>query len=55
MKYMLIMRATDEAKQAAEGMDFEELINAVGASNGSMMEGATWPAYGRWRGPDRST
>lgn len=38
MKYMLIMRATDEAKQASEDMDFEELINAMGAYNESMME-----------------
>jgi hypothetical protein len=38
MKYMLIMRATDEAKAAFEEMDFEEVINAMGAYNESMMK-----------------
>ena len=38
MKYMLIMRSTDEANAAAAEMDFEEIINAMGAYNESMME-----------------
>ncbi|WP_193510410.1 YciI family protein [Cryobacterium sp. BB736] len=38
MKYMLIMRATDEAKAAFEEMDFEEVINAMGAYNESMIK-----------------
>ncbi|WP_168626538.1 YciI family protein [Cryobacterium sp. BB307] len=38
MKYMLIMRATDEAKEAFEKLDFEEVINAMGAYNESMIK-----------------
>ncbi len=38
MKYMLIMRSTDEANAAAADIDFEEIINAMGAFNESMME-----------------
>jgi hypothetical protein len=38
MKYMLIMRATDEALEASKKMDFEEIINAMGAYNESMMK-----------------
>ena len=54
MKYMLIMRSTDEADAAAADIDFEEIINAMGAFNESMMEagvliggeGLTDPAEG---------
>lgn len=54
MKYMLIMRSTDEANAAAADVDFEEIINAMGAFNESMMEagvllggeGLTDPAEG---------
>ncbi|MHA6669934.1 YciI family protein [Homoserinimonas sp. A447] len=38
MKYMLIMRSTDEALEASKKMDFEEIINAMGAYNESMMK-----------------
>lgn len=38
MKYMLIMRTTDEAKQASKDVDFEEIINAMGRYNESMMQ-----------------
>ena len=38
MKYMLIMRATDEAVQAAKNLDFEEVLNAMGAYNESMVK-----------------
>ncbi len=39
MKYMLIMRATDDAAVAAyEELDFEQVINAMGAYNESMIE-----------------
>jgi hypothetical protein len=37
MKYMLIMRANDEANAAYETMDFEAIINAMGAYNEAMM------------------
>jgi len=37
MKYMLIMRSNDEAKAAYEEMDFEAVINAMGAYNESMI------------------
>ncbi len=38
MKFMLIMRATDDAKAAYENTDFTEIINAMGKYNESMME-----------------
>jgi hypothetical protein len=37
MKYMLIMRATEEAVQASKEVDFEEIINAMGQYNESMV------------------
>ena len=37
MKYMLIMRSNDDAKAAYEEMDFEAVINAMGAYNESMI------------------
>ncbi|MFC7330163.1 YciI family protein [Marinactinospora rubrisoli] len=37
MKYMLIMRTTDEALQAAKKVSFEEIINAMGAFNEAMI------------------
>ncbi len=37
MKYMLIMRATDEALEASKSVPFEEIINAMGAYNESLM------------------
>ena len=36
-KYMLIMRSTAEALEASKDMDFEEIINAMGAYNESMI------------------
>jgi hypothetical protein len=38
MKYMLIMRDTQEAFEASQEVDFEEIINAMGAYNESMMK-----------------
>jgi len=38
MKYMLIMRATPEAVEASKEMDFEAIINAMGAYNESMIK-----------------
>lgn len=38
MKYMLIMRANDEATTAYEEIDFEQVLNAMGAYNESMMK-----------------
>jgi hypothetical protein len=38
MKYMLIMRATDEGIAAYEEMDFNEVIAAMGAYNESMIK-----------------
>lgn len=37
MKYMLIMRTTAEALEASKDLDFEEIINAMGAYNESMI------------------
>lgn len=36
-KYMLIMRTTDEALAASKEIDFEEIINAMGAYNEALM------------------
>ncbi|MDO7880782.1 YciI family protein [Antiquaquibacter soli] len=38
MKYMLIMRTTDAALEASKEIDFEEVINAMGAYNESMIK-----------------
>lgn len=38
MKYMLIMRSTDEALKSSKDMDFEAIINAMGAYNESMIK-----------------
>lgn len=38
MKHMLIMRATQEAAAAYEKTDFEQVINAMGAYNESLMK-----------------
>jgi len=38
MKHMLVMRATQQAVEAYESMDFEAVINAMGAYNESMMK-----------------
>ncbi|MFS0887162.1 YciI family protein [Aeromicrobium sp. 179-A 4D2 NHS] len=53
-KYMLIMRTSDEALAASKEIDFEEIINAMGAYNESLMnagvmiggEGLTDPSEG---------
>lgn len=36
-KYMFIMRTTAEALEASKDLDFEEIINAMGAYNESMI------------------
>jgi hypothetical protein len=38
MKYMLIMRDTQEAVDASQEVDFEEIINAMGAYNDSLIK-----------------
>ena len=38
MKYMFIMRSTDEALEASKKVPFEEIINKMGAYNESMMK-----------------
>ncbi len=38
MKYMLIMRSNQEAVEASKELDFEEIINAMGAYNESMIK-----------------
>ncbi len=37
-KYMLIMRSTDEAIEASKQVPFEEILNAMGAYNESMLK-----------------
>ena len=54
MKYMLIMRATEEAVEASKQVPFEDILNAMGAYNESLMkagvmlggEGLTDPSDG---------
>jgi len=38
MRYMLIMRSTAEAVEASKQMDFEEIFNAMGAYNESLVK-----------------
>ena len=38
MKYMLIMRANDEGYAAFDEMDFNEIIDAMGAYNESLIK-----------------
>ncbi|MEE2524176.1 YciI family protein [Pseudarthrobacter sp. J75] len=38
MKFMLIMRSTEEAKKAYESADFTEIINAMGAYNEQLIK-----------------
>jgi hypothetical protein len=38
MKFMLIMRDTQEAVEASQNIDFEEIINAMGAYNESLIK-----------------
>lgn len=38
MKHMMIMRATAEAIEASKQMDFEEILNAMGAYNEALMK-----------------
>jgi hypothetical protein len=38
MKFMLIMRATDDAKKAYKAADIKQIINAMGAFNESLMK-----------------
>ena len=38
MKYMLIMRVTEAAVEASKNVDFEQIINAMGAYNESLIK-----------------
>ncbi|HIW62396.1 MAG TPA: YciI family protein [Candidatus Stackebrandtia excrementipullorum] len=38
MKYMLIMRSTEEAVQASKEVPFEEILNAMGAYNEALVK-----------------
>ncbi|MGC5163477.1 YciI family protein [Rhodococcus sp. DT1] len=38
MKYMLVMRATDAALEASKNIDFEEMLNAMGRYNESLIK-----------------
>ena len=52
MKHMLIMRATQAAVENYENMDFEAVINAMGAYNEAMMKAGVLVA-GEGLAPDR--
>jgi hypothetical protein len=38
MKYMLIMRATDEAMEAAKDLDFNEMVEEMGRYNAQLID-----------------
>ena len=44
MKFMLIMRDTAEAFEASKEVDFEEIINAMGAYNDAMIKAGVFAA-----------
>ena len=44
MKYMLIMRATDEAVEAYKDMPFEQVIEAMGRYNEELIKAGVMPA-----------
>ncbi|MEO7079066.1 MAG: YciI family protein, partial [Rhodococcus sp. (in: high G+C Gram-positive bacteria)] len=52
MKYMLIMRTTDQAVEAAKDMDFAEIINAMGAYNESLLKAGVLLAGEGLAGPE---
>ncbi|MET4049403.1 MULTISPECIES: YciI family protein [unclassified Rhodococcus (in: high G+C Gram-positive bacteria)] len=52
MKYMLIMRTTDQAIEAAKDMDFAEIINAMGAYNESLLKAGVLLAGEGLAGPE---
>ncbi|MBD8505740.1 YciI family protein [Hoyosella sp. G463] len=52
MKYMLIMRVTDAAIEASKDVPFEEIINAMGAYNESMMKAGVLRAGEGLVGPE---
>lgn len=52
MKYMLIMRTTDKAIEAAKDMDFDEIINAMGAYNESLLKAGVLLAGEGLAGPE---
>src|SRR5690606_38545326 len=52
VKYMLIMRVTDEALEASKDMPFEEIINAMGAYNESMIKAGVLLAGEGLSGPE---
>lgn len=51
-KYMLIMRATDEAVEASKEIPFEEIINAMGAYNESLIKAGVLVAGEGLAGPE---
>lgn len=51
-KYMLIMRVTDEALQASQNVDFNEIINAMGAYNESMINAGVMLSGDGLAGPE---
>ncbi len=52
MKYMLIMRTTDKAIEASKDMDFDEIINAMGAYNESLLKAGVLLAGEGLAGPE---
>src|SRR5690554_1839623 len=44
MKYMLIMRSSDDAQADAAEIDFEQIINEMGAYNEAMMKASVLAA-----------
>lgn len=52
MKYMLIMRSSDAAEAAAAEIDVEQVVNAMGAYNESLMKAGVLLAGEGLAGPD---
>jgi hypothetical protein len=52
MRYMLIMRTTEEAIEASKSMDFQEIIAAMGAYNESLMKAGVLLAGEGLSGPE---
>lgn len=52
MKYMLIMRSSDAAEAAAAEIDIEQVVNAMGAYNESLMKAGVLLAGEGLAGPD---
>jgi hypothetical protein len=54
MKYMLIMRATDEGAGSFEGMEFEEIMATMGRFNEEMIDAGVLVSAEGFEDPERT-